>query len=242
MSTSLLQSQVGNLLSLYLSEHEIKENVRPDWLITEQGARLELDFYLEKLNFAMEVQGKQHYIYVPYFHGDYANFLRQLKHDEFKRDCCDERGVQLIAVSNYEEAKQAILNLMIKVRAKRNSPKLEDIRTAVECGLGHITIGNARRGSKRRISKRRMQNAVTALKNTIRKMELQGKGLTDKRSQTFANSLRAIAAYRQHDRNYRFTLDEYAIIYGGLVILGLDVYTFGSYAFLSEELDTYVSR
>lgn len=104
MATSKLQRRVGQLLSTHLGQYTIQENTRPDWLITSRGERLELDFYIKELQVAIEVQGAQHYIYVPHFHKTHDNFCRRLKWDSFKREQCSKQGVQLIEIDNEQDA------------------------------------------------------------------------------------------------------------------------------------------
>ena len=96
LATSKLQRRVSELLSIFLGKYDIRENTRPQWLVTEDGARLELDFYIKELGIAIEVQGIQHYAYTPMFHESYEDFLRQKARDEFKRSVCAQRGIRLI--------------------------------------------------------------------------------------------------------------------------------------------------
>lgn len=37
----------------------IRENIRPDWLISSKNTKLEIDLFLEQLNTAIEIQGMQ---------------------------------------------------------------------------------------------------------------------------------------------------------------------------------------
>lgn len=108
MSTSKLQRYVSNQLNIHFAQHTIRENIRPDWLIGPDGARLELDFYIEELNIAIEVQGKQHYQYVPYFHPKPDSFAKQIARDEFKKITCDKVEVKLYTPSTRIEVNQII--------------------------------------------------------------------------------------------------------------------------------------
>jgi len=94
-----------------MGQYTIRENIRPDWLITQDGTRLELDFYVEELNIAIEVQGTQHYIYTPHFHQNYSGFKNQLERDKVKRQICQQHNIELIEVDTYDEAHDIILKL-----------------------------------------------------------------------------------------------------------------------------------
>jgi len=57
MATSKLQRKFGDLLDINFPQYRIRENYRPDWLISSDDTWLELDFYIEDLKIAYEVQG-----------------------------------------------------------------------------------------------------------------------------------------------------------------------------------------
>jgi hypothetical protein len=82
------------LYSIYPNQTFIK--TRPKFLLhPETGRNLELDFYSEELGIAFEVNGRQHYEFVEYFHGDKEGFKYSLKKDLFKKRACEENGVKL---------------------------------------------------------------------------------------------------------------------------------------------------
>jgi hypothetical protein len=108
MATSKLQSEVSTILSTHLPDIDVKENYRPEWLITREGNRLELDFYIETLDLAIEVQGLQHYEYVPFFHGDVSGFEKRKTFDNFKREVCRQRNIALIEISDAEEITKVV--------------------------------------------------------------------------------------------------------------------------------------
>ena len=90
MSTSKLQRQASHLLSIHLGQYTIRENYRPNWL---DG--LELDFYIEEIRAGIEIQGRQHYEWVPHFHPDYADFLALKARDQKKSIICREMDIVL---------------------------------------------------------------------------------------------------------------------------------------------------
>lgn len=120
MSTSVLQRHVGALLSEHFGHLTIRENTRPSWLLGPKGERLELDFFIEELHAAIEVQGRQHYEYTPHFHNDFSEFKTQLDRDVAKRETCDDYGIALFEVFDEASAADAIKALKrLRFRSKR---------------------------------------------------------------------------------------------------------------------------
>lgn len=111
MSTSKLQRRTSQLLSVHCGGLGIRENHRPEWLLQADGNRLELDFYIDELLVAIEVQGSQHYVFSEFFHGDKAGFEKRIEYDKIKRDACNRRGIRLYEVSNEEEAIDCVIEI-----------------------------------------------------------------------------------------------------------------------------------
>ena len=103
MSTSKLQELSSRLVNKYFVDYGVKENYRPEWMISKNGKRLELDLYVEKLSFAIEIQGEQHYKYVPFFHSSPKEFDEKQKDDKEKKTLCRHKGVVLYEVSNQQD-------------------------------------------------------------------------------------------------------------------------------------------
>jgi hypothetical protein len=104
MATSKLQIAVGNMLDKTFPGFSVRENYRPDWLRSSDLTILELDFYIDELNIAFEVQGIQHVQYVPFFHGDYDGFLKRKQFDQEKKDLCYGAGIRLIEIFSLMDA------------------------------------------------------------------------------------------------------------------------------------------
>jgi len=98
MGTSKLQEAVGRMLYETFPGLGIRENCRPRWLLSSNLTRLELDFYIEGLDIAIEVQGAQHSRYIPHFHGDYSGFEKRLQYDTEKVDLCRGAGIRLVEI------------------------------------------------------------------------------------------------------------------------------------------------
>ena len=73
--------------------------IRPDFLKNDvTGYNLEIDLYNDDLKLAVEVQGDQHYKFIPFFHKSKADFLNQRYRDEMKKDKCRKEGITLIEI------------------------------------------------------------------------------------------------------------------------------------------------
>lgn len=103
LSASKLQNRIGSIIYSHFSHLTVHENYRPEWLQTDSGGRLELDFYIEELNIAIEVQGQQHYQFVKLFHGDHEGYEDALRRDRLKRSICKLMGVRLLEVASEGE-------------------------------------------------------------------------------------------------------------------------------------------
>jgi hypothetical protein len=55
-----------------------------------------LDFYLPLRKIAIEVQGEQHFKYVPFFHGNMNGFIESRRRDTEKYYWCEINGITLI--------------------------------------------------------------------------------------------------------------------------------------------------
>lgn len=95
-SRSKIQFRTKQFLKTYWSNHIVFEE------FPVAGSKLSLDFYNANKKIAIEVQGKQHTKYVPFFHGkNKINYINQLKRDQDKFKFCELNEIQLVEI--YEE-------------------------------------------------------------------------------------------------------------------------------------------
>lgn len=73
------------------------------------GSGLYLDIFLPSASLAIEVHGRQHYEFVPFFHKCKADFLIARKRDRQKQEWCDINGIALAILPYDEEDKWKIL-------------------------------------------------------------------------------------------------------------------------------------
>ena len=73
---------------------------RPKFLFNSKtGSNMELDMYNKEIGVACEYNGKQHYVYTPYFHrGGEKDFKAQQERDNEKRRVCLKLGIFLLEV------------------------------------------------------------------------------------------------------------------------------------------------
>lgn len=102
-SRSKIQFQTKQFLKKYWSKHIVFEE------FPVAGTKLSLDFYNANKKIAVEVQGKQHTKYVPFFHGkNKINYLNQLKRDQDKLKFCEANDIQLIEVYQDDEINEKL--------------------------------------------------------------------------------------------------------------------------------------
>ena len=73
--------------------------------VTLPGCGLYLDIFLPSISLAVEVHGRQHYEFVPFFHKTKADFLLARKRDRDKLEWCNLNDVTLVTLPHDEEDK-----------------------------------------------------------------------------------------------------------------------------------------
>jgi hypothetical protein len=92
-SKSNIQWRVKQFLLSYWKYDVVFEEIRV------VGTRLSLDIYNANKKIAIEVQGKQHQTYNPYFHGnDRRKWLSQLRRDDLKLQFCLTNEIKLVEI------------------------------------------------------------------------------------------------------------------------------------------------
>lgn len=157
------QLRIGDVLADRLRNYEVRENYRPEWMQSKTGGRLELDFYVEELAIAFEVQGRQHFEYVPFFHATYLDFEAQQCRDEEKRSLCQEAGVTLYEVVCPDE----ISVILDALEPEMKSASQEPIKIRLTNRLRYLK--NATAGYRMRVANK--EREVYGLMHRVSKME-----------------------------------------------------------------------
>jgi hypothetical protein len=102
-SRSKIQYNAKQFLKKYWSNHIVFEE------FPVAGTKLSLDFYNANKKIAVEVQGKQHTKYVPFFHGkNKINYINQLKRDQDKLKFCELNDIQLVEIYDGDELSEKL--------------------------------------------------------------------------------------------------------------------------------------
>ena len=102
-SRSKIEYNTKQFLKKYWSNHIVFEE------FPVAGTKLSLDFYNANKKIAVEVQGKQHTKYVPFFHGkNKINYINQLKRDQDKLKFCELNDIQLVEIYDGEEVTEKL--------------------------------------------------------------------------------------------------------------------------------------
>lgn len=108
-SKSKIQFAVKSKLKNIWSSHVVFEE------FPVAGSKMSFDFYNANKRIAIEVQGRQHVKYVPYFHGkNKINFISQMRRDHQKREYCELNDIKLIEVFEEKEIDDLINKGVIK--------------------------------------------------------------------------------------------------------------------------------
>ena len=111
-------------------KYGVIENTRPDWLISSQGERMELDFFIDRLSIAIEVQGAQHLRFTPIFHGTEWGFKQQLRRDREKKEICERAGITLFEIFNVSDidcVMYSIFAIIDRLQATSHDDDFEEI-------------------------------------------------------------------------------------------------------------------
>ncbi|MEK6884477.1 MAG: hypothetical protein AABY22_32895 [Nanoarchaeota archaeon] len=108
--SSKFQDRVYDCIRFWFPRNQILVNYRPEWL---KGC--EIDIFLPELNFGIEVNGWQHYIFTPAFHKNMAEFQTQQNNDKWKLSECKNRKISIIIVRELHNPKDVIKNMQFDI-------------------------------------------------------------------------------------------------------------------------------
>lgn len=72
-------------------------------IAVRKSSKLYLDFYIPLLGIAVEIQGEQHFKFIPHFHGSPLKFLAAKQRDADKEAWCALNGITLVKLPYNED-------------------------------------------------------------------------------------------------------------------------------------------
>ena len=98
--------------NIITEEHKSKYHIRARYLLKKlfpfykvieeiklPGLDLYLDFYIPGIRLAIEVNGDQHYNFIPFFHGTRNKFFKSQDRDKIKEDWCLLNKICLVVLN-----------------------------------------------------------------------------------------------------------------------------------------------
>ena len=208
MATSHLQKLTGARLRKLFGKHGVVENTRPDWLISSHGERLELDFFIDRLSVAVEVQGRQHVEFIPHFHESRWHFEQQVRRDKEKARICERSGIELLYVFKKGDVPD-ILGKIDTLACRENDVPLDGIILELAKPVEKTE------DSKPRVRRSYPFTRVTiAIRDYVQSIESgQARHSREKIGRKLAGHLDRIP------KGYNFTAEEKKVIDGALAML-----------------------
>jgi len=112
------------------------------------GERLELDFLIDKLSVAVEVQGQQHFELVPMFHNDQSDLEDQIRRDGDKARICQEAGIKLLYIVRKDDISSVIYEIQAKIDKRLNDESWQERRSVKLINLIDRPMNEPRRKKK----------------------------------------------------------------------------------------------
>jgi hypothetical protein len=98
------------IISETLRGYNVLEEVKlPGSTASHKRSVLYLDFFIPNLMLAIEVHGRQHYEYVPFFHKTKRGFILAQARDEDKAEWCSLNNIEIL-VLKYSESENGWRN------------------------------------------------------------------------------------------------------------------------------------
>lgn len=105
------ESSGERLTRRYLEKNDIRYELQYIFKNCIDINPLPFDFYLPDYNIAIEYQGEQHYRSVDFFGGE-EKFKIQQKHDNIKREYCNNNNIRLLEIPYFKNVEEELNNFL----------------------------------------------------------------------------------------------------------------------------------
>lgn len=91
---------------------EYKKHFNFEWLISNEGNKLYIDFYIPKYNIVIEYDGLQHYRFIKYFHKTIDNFYKYVERDKYKESLIISHNIKIHRILYNQDIKKSLNNIL----------------------------------------------------------------------------------------------------------------------------------
>lgn len=111
-SRSSMEILIEKLLSEIVGRENFYREYTWEWLLSETGNHLYVDFYIPNINIVIEYDGQQHYEFSKFFYKTEEQFKRRQELDKLKEKLILEHDIKLVRIPYYQKIdKQLIENI-----------------------------------------------------------------------------------------------------------------------------------
>ena len=111
--TSSKEKEITKILNELIGEDNYETQKTWDWLRSDTGKNLKVDFYIPSVNAVIEYDGEQHYNYIEYFHKTIENFKRSQALDKIKDTELEKHNIKLVRIPYTQEITKELIERII---------------------------------------------------------------------------------------------------------------------------------
>ena len=113
-SRSSMEILIEQLLAEVIGRENFHREYTWEWLLSETGNHLYVDFYIPNINIVIEYDGRQHYEFSKFFYKTEEQFKRRQCLDELKEKLLLEHSIKLIRIPYYQKIDKQLIESICK--------------------------------------------------------------------------------------------------------------------------------
>lgn len=111
--TSSKEKEIVKILNDLIGEENYQTQKTWNWLRSDTGRNLKVDFYIPSVNTAIEYDGEQHFSYIEYFHQTPENFKRSQELDKIKDIELEKHGIKLVRIPYTQKITEELIKSIV---------------------------------------------------------------------------------------------------------------------------------
>lgn len=113
-SRSSMEILIEQLLAEVIGRENFYREYTWEWLLSETGNHLYVDFYIPNINIVIEYDGQQHYEFSKFFYKTEEQFRRRQCLDRLKEELLLEHSIKLIRIPYYQKIDKQLIESICK--------------------------------------------------------------------------------------------------------------------------------